>query len=127
MLAFSESGFANNAELIERCAKLEALCADLKRLHGGHLPTIPELQAAPLLHNWRLMLGLRVVMYGHVSDHPILTGSRRRIETSEVVVNAEGLGWMRTASRFYRLGRPAVPGSTFDDDDIGNRGHLRIV
>ena len=46
----------------------------------------------------------RPCLLGDIQGHPLLRGPR--IETSELWAFAPELGWARTMSRFYRLGRP---------------------
>ena len=62
-----------------------------------------DLAQAPLIVDWRTIfspLGLRLV--GSVTDHPLL-GHRTAI-TSQVWAADPTGQWIRTLSRFYRLG-----------------------
>jgi hypothetical protein len=97
-------------------ACLESLLSDLEHLGNGGVPTAAELAAAPLLDPWclgtctlpclpRNALHCRV---GANRGHPILKG--RFIRTTDVWALAPELGWARTLSRFYRLGRPMQSG-----------------
>jgi hypothetical protein len=86
-------------------ARLRDLAADLDRIRSGKGPTEAELASAPLIVGWQSALtpvGLRLI--GFVAGHPRLgkTGAM----TSQIwAADAEGT-WIRTLSRFYRLGVP---------------------
>lgn len=89
-------------------ARLCGLADDLERIRGGAAPTDAELARAPLIQDWQLVLtplGLR--MAGLVSDHPRL-GTRKALISQIWAADAENR-WVRTLSRFYRLGRAAMP------------------
>jgi hypothetical protein len=86
--------------------RLAAAAQDLERLRNGWLPTVDDLEAAPILDDWALYVigNLSPVLVGTVVGHPILGG--RRITTSVVIaVETKTLAWARTVSRFYQLGR----------------------
>jgi hypothetical protein len=86
--------------------RLRALADDAAHLQ--QVRTVPPalLRAAPLLKSWvplRRPEGLRLI--GQVSDHPLIKG--RMIMTSPLwFADPEGK-WVRTLSRYYRLGPPA--------------------
>jgi hypothetical protein len=90
----------------ELSAKLRALADDLDNVRSGIGPSSSDLAAAPLLVDWHGVLtplGLRLA--GFVAGHPLL--GNRSILTSQVwAADAEGR-WIRTLSRYYRLGVPA--------------------
>ncbi|WP_199231186.1 DUF6634 family protein [Falsiroseomonas bella] len=92
-------------------ARLAALLDDLKRLASGGLPTDAELRDAPFLDGWTLSQRPVPCLTGRVSGHPVLGGPT--VRTSDVWALAPGLGFARTLSRLYALGRPhasvAVP------------------
>lgn len=85
--------------------RLERLLADLKRIRDGAAPNADDLTSAPIIDHY--VLGARPVpcLGGHVTGHPRL-GDQASV-TSEVWVFAPDLGWVRTRSRFYLLGRPS--------------------
>lgn len=121
MLKFSECGFENEGNELEVLVdKLALLRTDLRNLDRGQLPSAAALANAPYMTNWRVMLDLRACLYGDVTGHPILSDGRH-VMTSELIVDARSLGWMRTASRLYRLGRPMSPEAFFDDDGTAQR------
>jgi hypothetical protein len=86
-------------------ARLRGLADDLERIRDGSAPTYGEIAKAPSIDRWRAMvtpLGLRLV--GSVSGHPRLGSSVALISQ---IWAADGEGrWVRTLSRFYRLGKP---------------------
>jgi hypothetical protein len=87
-------------------ARLRRLADDFDRIVAGEAPTQADLEYAPLLVDWRLMLapsGLSLA--GFVAGHPLL--GARQIMTSPLWVLDPELRWARTLSRFYRLGVPA--------------------
>ena len=126
MQKFSEFGFEQPAELNTLVTKLSGLRSNLQSLGAGNLLLATELAAAPVITNWRLMLDFHVCLRGDVVAHPLLSGNRR-IMTSELIVDARDLGWMRTFSRFYRLGKPMADGAEMDEDSVRRPRHLRLV
>lgn len=78
--------------------RLENLLADLRHLAKGHLPAGKNLEAAPFLDAWTQV----------TRPEPCLTGrmlGRQIRVTSGIQVMSAELGWVRTSSGFYRLGR----------------------
>lgn len=100
-------------------ARLESLVTALDRIGSGGMPPAAELEAAPLLDPYCLdtctltclprnalhSLQRRSVGDGEGANqgHPVLKGPV--IRTTEVWALATELGWARTLSRLYRLGR----------------------
>lgn len=73
-------------------------------------PSAEELAAAPLLENW-LIVGVsdaHAIMLGDVAGHPEL-GSEE-ITTSHLMLLDPERKYMRTTSRWYRLGAPLPVG-----------------
>jgi hypothetical protein len=67
------------------------------------------LESAPLLDRYVPTIGpLGLQLIGEVAGHPIL-GSRI-IRTSQIWFADPHTQWVRSLSRFYRLGRPGGPG-----------------
>lgn len=85
-------------------ARLESLVAALDRIGSGEMSTTAELEAAPLLDPYCLDTCTLPCLIGANQDHPVLKGPV--IRTTEVWALATELGWARTLSRLYRLGRP---------------------
>jgi hypothetical protein len=98
--------------------RLETLAADLE-IVSGTLP-FPRDQMlakaypnAPTLDEWRFAVRPVTCLEGLSTGHPRLLGDRRSIVTSEIFLISEELGWARSFSRWYRLGRRS-------DDAAGN-------
>jgi hypothetical protein len=84
-------------------ATLHSLADDLERIRAGTGPTRQELARAPLIVGWRCVLtpvGLR--LDGLVTGHPIRRDGPAL--TSQLWAADSGNTWIRTMSRFYRLG-----------------------
>ncbi len=88
-------------------ARLRNLADDLDRIRLGTGPSPDELAHAPLIADWRTVLsplGLRLL--GFVSDHPLL-GNRTAMTSQVWAADIEGR-WIRSLTRFYRLGAAAA-------------------
>jgi hypothetical protein len=91
------------ATLPETAARL---ALDVKRIRDGEAPTADDLNDAPILDGWAPAMIWQKVLAGSVVSHPRL-GSRPLIRTSPLYVFDLERGWVRTWSRFYRLGASA--------------------
>ena len=87
------------AELV----RLETLLSDLRHLAAGNVPAERNLQAAPLLEDWRVTPIPAAALTGVVDGHPDI-GDGRAAVTTLLTVFAPDLGWARTETRLYRLG-----------------------
>ena len=85
-------------------ARLERLLSDLKRVKAGEAPTPQDLAEAPLLDDYRLASGRVPCLTGEVTGHPRLGDTT--VLTTDLWLYAPSLGWARTLSRYYRLGKP---------------------
>ena len=89
--------------LEELAAALEVICMPfpipLDQLLARSQPN------APILDEWRFAFRPVPCLEGLSTGHPRLPGECRPIVTSEIFLISEELGWARTYSRFYRLGR----------------------
>lgn len=103
MLLFEEDGFKDAAAVWREIESLEALAHDLRRMLRGGAPTPDEIEAAPLISAWIAVDREVPALVGKVGDHPVLPGPRT-VTTSELAVWGVGKGWVRTSSRFYKLG-----------------------
>lgn len=86
--------------------KLRALAQDLERVRRSHGPGEDRFVEAPLIRSWRIVVdptGLRLV--GYVSGHPRIRDGLA-MTTQLWAADRDGR-WIRTLSRFYRLGEPA--------------------
>lgn len=110
MILITEAGAHAGAATTE-IRRLAALLDDLKRLASGGLPTDAELRDAPFLDGWAIAQRTVPCLIGRVTGHPVLGGPT--VRTSDVWALAPGLGFARTLSHLYTLGRPhpsvAVP------------------
>lgn len=85
----------------------ETLAAALKevaRIRDGFLPGPAELADAPILSHWSVepLPGGMICLIGEVAGHPKLADGWC---TTSVVLAADlADGWIRTVSRYYRLG-----------------------
>ena len=103
--------------------RLRALADDCNRLALGHPVPLAILQKAPLLEDWIPAVtpeGVRLI--GRATGHPI-QGNRRVMTTPLWFADPEG-AWIRTLSRFYRLGPPADP---CDISRILAASHARVA
>lgn len=83
--------------------RLRSLAVDMERIRNGSSPTAEELERAPTLDRWRAMVtpvGVRLT--GRVRGHPRLGDTTALI--SPLYADDEDR-WVRTLSRFYRLGK----------------------
>jgi hypothetical protein len=91
--------------LADYLARLEPLLADLQNLQRGIFPAADQLESAPLIDHFFLSARADPCLVGKVHGHPYLRSPQSI--TSSLWAYAPELGWARTLSRFYRLGRPA--------------------
>jgi len=96
-------------------ATLRRLADDLDRLRAGTAPSAEELANAPLIVDWRCVLTpVGLSLAGFVAGHPLL--GNRPARTSQLwAADADGR-WVRTLTRYYRLGI-FVDRAPFDDAD----------
>ncbi len=88
--------------------RLRALADDAARLQHMRPVSPVLLQDAPLMEDWVIAqtpLGLQLM--GHVTGHPRL-GDRMTVTSPLWFADPDG-NWVRTLSRFYRLGPPGNP------------------
>jgi hypothetical protein len=87
----------------ELSARLRGLAYDLERIRAGVAPTAEELARAPLIVDWGTALSpLGLQLIGSVTGHPLL-GDRAALTSQVWAADPDGQ-WVRTISRFYRLG-----------------------
>lgn len=95
--------------------RLRALAADLELIRKAEAPTQRQYDEAPFIDRWRATTdaaGLRLT--GLVANHPRL---RPGPAMTTQLWSADPHGkWVRTLSRFYRLGRPLPPARQADHD-----------
>lgn len=84
--------------------RLEKLLTDMKAIASGVLPGSTQLATAPLIDHWDFAARSELCLVGKMTGHPHCGGPMSA--TSGIWVWAPELGWARTLSRYYRLGRP---------------------
>ncbi len=101
-----KSSVVENNTLSEDIARLERLLRDLRAIRDGQAPTQATLFAAPVLDRWTYARRLSPCFTGYMSGHPEI-GEGRYGVTSEVWFVDPHFRFVRSLSRFYRLGVPA--------------------
>lgn len=96
-----ETPFRNLIELQNGCADL---VRDVQHVRNHEQPDRGAFTNAPRLDNWHFAVLFSPCLVGEVTGHPLL-GDRPRIHTSQLMFLDLDQGWVRTWSRFYRLGR----------------------
>ena len=84
---------------VDALKSVEHFTAALEAIVQG--PTDAEMQAAPVLRNWKCVSADVVRFIGHVAGHPRL--GCRDIATSQALFLSEDRCFGRTMSRWYRL------------------------
>ena len=97
------------ADPLGQIARLRDLADALGLVHGGWRPDPEELAAMPLLRGWSFRQVPEIAFAGRVYGHPALDDGVNVLTSPVQVIDRHG-GWARTASRFYRLGPPAMEG-----------------
>jgi hypothetical protein len=95
-----------NSRMTEQITRLKRLVADLERLDAGII-SAPSLMAMPVLGNWAHSFRRVPCLEGNVEGHPSLP-DRSVIVTSELYAHfrQDDEQFVRTLSRWYRLGAP---------------------
>lgn len=91
---------------IDRC---ERLLNDLQAIRSGVGPTAGDLASAPVIDFYQKSYVPVPCLVGLVRGHPGLPDGLTR--TSDIWVAAQEEGWVRTLSRFYKLGLPPGQGA----------------
>ena len=106
-------GLANPKSCIDLGVRLRRLADDVDDIADGRGPNVKVLVQAPILSNWSIFAapdGVRLM--GTVKDHP--HAGPGLILTSMIFAIDPTLQWVRTLSRFYRLGQSALPSEPAD-------------
>lgn len=109
MHRFGQRVLTRFQSLREEIERLEELAAALESICSSPFP-LDQLLArsqpnAPILDEWRFAVRPVTCLVGLSTGHPLLPGDKRSIVTSEIYLISEELGWARSFSRWYRLGR----------------------
>ena len=105
ILVSKTGGVSKNAQ--SEIELLERLVADLKRIRDGQGPTHDELAAAPIIHEYEIEHRLALALRGVILGHPLLGSTVGT--TSDLWAITADKRWVRTLSRFYRLGGQKQP------------------
>lgn len=84
---------------------MRRLLSDLEQLEAGTLDTSDIRAKAPMLDDYRLIIGWSHAMKGIVTGHPLLPDGHE-IVTSQLMYLDPAVGLARTLSRWYRVGKP---------------------
>ncbi len=84
--------------------RVQSLLQDLKRARTGQHPNRQTLVKAPVLDNWQMAYRPEPCLVGKMHDHPHVKDGHLGM-TSGVWLLAPTIGYARTLSRVYVLGR----------------------
>lgn len=99
----------NNFELQELDLAIELLwnlVTDLKAIRQNGGPSVTELANAPIMQNWSVARRLEPCLSGRFNGHPRLKDGNFGV-TSQLWFIDPQYKYVRTLSRFYRLGIPS--------------------
>ena len=105
MFRFDGTRFALYPDAAREIERSTALANDLRSLGSGIPPSQDILSAAPYLDSYWFVLQPTVVCMGNAHGHPDSSRNPSLMHTSELVVDGRDLGWVRTRSRYYRVGQ----------------------
>ena len=88
--------------LLAEADRLEQLARDLRAIAQGTSPTPADLDAAPVVDQWRWSSRTMRTVIGTLHGHPRLADGP--VHTTEVWAVDVERRWARTLSRFYVLG-----------------------
>ena len=92
-------------ELESEIHRLRGLVQALDDIRRGLHPDKAALAACPKIHSWRAIPRPDPCLTGLMFNHPTIADGRQGITTG-LWVHAPALGYARTVTRFYALGRP---------------------
>lgn len=92
-------------EIAIEIKRLEGLLQDLKRAGMGQHPNRETIANAPVLDDWQISCRPEPCLVGTMRGHPHVTNGHIGM-TSGVWLLAPTIGYARTLSRVFALGRP---------------------
>lgn len=104
-------------DAIQRIELHKRLTKDMAAIINGDKPTRADLEAAPLLQNYRFVPRSVPSAIGFGTGHPSLPNGPT--QTSQIFIIGPDHRWIRTLSRFYRLGTPRPNSSSRDLPEDG--------
>lgn len=93
------------AEIATDIERLRNLIHDLECIRRGDHPDDATLHGAPVLHDWGLAHRPEACLAGAMHGHPEIADGQPGMTTGVWFI-APHLGYARSLSRFYVLGRP---------------------
>ena len=100
-------------EGIAQSERLQRARADVRRPLDGWRPDPDTLAEAPILTDWTLIEQGAAFLMGRLRGHPHIGAGHRGV-TSILVAVDKNWFWVRTISRFYRLGAAGPGGRRMD-------------
>jgi hypothetical protein len=100
---------------------IASIAADAVRLLTPDGQLERTLAEAPIIDNWAVGMPTAFGLTGDVTGYPRVANGR--IQTSAAYFIAADFSWVRTMSRFYRLGEPA-PATTARFASIARRRYV---
>lgn len=95
-----------DAHFVREMERLSSLVVDMEQIQRGMPLQAMAGDDAPVLDRWILARRTVPCLVGLSTGHPELVGRDRAITTSDVWLMSDDMAWARTASRWYKLGRP---------------------
>src|SRR5215207_4268212 len=92
-------------ELEPEIIRLRSLVQDLDDIRRGKHPGNALLDSCPTIHDWQGITRPDPCLTGIMFNHPTIADGRQGVTTGLWVL-APTLGYARTITRFYALGRP---------------------
>lgn len=99
-------------ELDDEIQRLRRLLRDLEFVRSGRHPDRNQLASAPLIDDWRIVNRPAPCLMGTVKGHPTIKNGHTGL-TTELWLLAPTLGYARTLSRYYAMGRPALDDASY--------------
>lgn len=91
-------------ELESEIVRLRGLVQDLDDIRRGRHPDKARLASCPTIHEWQGITRPDPCLTGIMFNHPTIADGRQGVTTGLWVL-APTLGYARTITRFYALGR----------------------
>ncbi len=99
---------SSGADVLDReIESTAALLRDLRYLRDHSTPSKAMLAGAPVLTGWSSAVRMIPCLRGRPAGHPVVRDGRDAV-TSPLRVVALDAGYVRTESRFWLLGAPAM-------------------
>lgn len=100
-----QNGQYNEDSIRRNIRLLKSLVQDMEAFLEGNGPTPETLETAPVIDGWEAARRDVPCLYGTILNHPLLGPVVPEGLTSQLWLLNLDQGWVRTLSRYYRLGR----------------------